>query len=324
MRGLPARTFVSLVVLLGMVVVAAPVAGATETGYRRPDVLGPGRSMDRADGRSARPRPTVETIEIDDTHEEFSAPCGFRIVAHDVGTVTVRTWQLARGGFREVSHIRIDTTLTNVETGQVVRMAANNQREYVERPRADGSIEVTEGFTGLNYRTRGRNGIVSAGSQGFTYVLEPGAVFERYVGGHDHTLGLLHTYPILCVLLGATDSDNDFLPDSGGFRSEALFGTDPHDPDSDGDGWKDGIEVANERAPLNPAHRPGRGVGDIDEDDDGLPDGLEVLAYGAEIPGPGTDPLDPDTDDDGISDLDEFVALLGGDAPPMTSAGLSA
>lgn len=42
------------------------------------------------------------------------------------------------------------------------------------------------------------------------------------------------------------DSDHDGLPD----WEEALYGTDPHNPDTDGDGTSDGAEVALGRNPL--------------------------------------------------------------------------
>ncbi len=47
----------------------------------------------------------------------------------------------------------------------------------------------------------------------------------------------------------AIDSDNDGLSDS----EEALYGTDPHNPDTDGDGYSDGVEVKSGYDPLKPA-----------------------------------------------------------------------
>jgi uncharacterized protein (TIGR03382 family) len=64
-----------------------------------------------------------------------------------------------------------------------------------------------------------------------------------------------------------------------------VFGTDPTEPDTDGDGLTDGEEVRDHATdPLDP-----------DSDDDGLSDGEEILEHG-------TDPLDADTDDGGVSD----------------------
>lgn len=52
--------------------------------------------------------------------------------------------------------------------------------------------------------------------------------------------------PLLGENSMATDSDNDALPDT----AEAIYGTDPNNPDSDGDGFKDGDEVNNGYNPM--------------------------------------------------------------------------
>ena len=76
-------------------------------------------------------------------------------------------------------------------------------------------------------------------------------------------------------------------------ETEAQIGTDPLDPDTDGDGLDDGDEVSAGTNPLNP-----------DSDGDGLSDGSEV--------GGGTDPTNGDTDGDGLGDGDE---VSGGTDP---------
>lgn len=77
------------------------------------------------------------------------------------------------------------------------------------------------------------------------------------------------------------DSDNDGLPDD----VEAKLGTDPHNPDTDGDGLADGEEVITYHTnPLKP-----------DTDEDGLSDFDEIKIWH-------TDPLNPDTDGDGFKD----------------------
>ncbi len=82
------------------------------------------------------------------------------------------------------------------------------------------------------------------------------------------------------------DSDNDGLSD----RREREIGTDPYNPDTDGDGLTDGEEVLKYNTdPLNP-----------DSDYDWLSDGAEVLKYG-------TNPLDPDTDKGGVIDGHEVL-----------------
>jgi hypothetical protein len=71
------------------------------------------------------------------------------------------------------------------------------------------------------------------------------------------------------------DQDQDGIAD----QDEVLVtGTDPQNPDSDGDGLVDGVEVSNRMNPLDP-----------DMDKDGASDGQEVDA--------GTDPLFPEQSD---------------------------
>ncbi len=52
------------------------------------------------------------------------------------------------------------------------------------------------------------------------------------------------------------DTDNDLLPD----YLEELYGCDPNNPDSDGDGYKDGDELVNSWDPANPEPSPGQPV----------------------------------------------------------------
>jgi Tol biopolymer transport system component len=101
---------------------------------------------------------------------------------------------------------------------------------------------------------------------------------------------------------GQRDDDGDGLTND----QEAQIGTDPQNPDTDGDGLGDGAEVNVYRTnPLNP-----------DSDADRLNDGSEIdigtnplnpdtdndrLIDGAESP-PCPNPLNPDTDSDGIID----------------------
>lgn len=83
------------------------------------------------------------------------------------------------------------------------------------------------------------------------------------------------------------DTDGDKLPDGDEVHK---YGTDPLKPDTDGDGLADGDEVLKYQTdPLR-----------VDTDGDGLNDGIEVLRYR-------TDPLRVDTDGDGLNDGDEAL-----------------
>ena len=103
------------------------------------------------------------------------------------------------------------------------------------------------------------------------------------------------------------DTDGDGLSDA----EEIVLGSDPLDPDTDGDGLSDGEEAVLGTDPL-----------DRDTDDDGLRDGDEIVA--------GTDPFDPDSDDDLLSDKwevsngtdphDGLDALTDGDGDGLTLA----
>jgi parallel beta-helix repeat protein len=100
------------------------------------------------------------------------------------------------------------------------------------------------------------------------------------------------------------DPDRDDLTN----EREAAIGTDPLDPDTDGDGIRDGVEVDGETgtSPLDP-----------DTDGDGLCDGSGtvegVCVDGEDRDNDGrrdpseTDPLDADTDNGGVSDGDEVL-----------------
>ena len=108
------------------------------------------------------------------------------------------------------------------------------------------------------------------------------------------------------AIIGQEDTDGDGLVNN----QEIELGTDPENPDSDGDKLLDGDEVIQRGTdPLNP-----------DTDDDGLNDGDEVilgtnpthpdsdrdgLPDGQETP-PCPDPLNPDTDRDGIIDSQDI------------------
>jgi len=95
------------------------------------------------------------------------------------------------------------------------------------------------------------------------------------------TFGLGLSY----YILGDADYDKDGLTND----RERIIGTDPNNPDTDGDGLNDGKEVEKYKTnPLKP-----------DTDDDGLNDFEEVMKLQ-------TNPLNPDSDSDGLKDGEEI------------------
>ena len=95
------------------------------------------------------------------------------------------------------------------------------------------------------------------------------------------------------------DSDADNLPD----ELEAQYGSDPLNPDFDGDGLADGDEV----------NTYGTDPTANDTDGDGLIDGEEVFTYG-------TNPQSSDADGDGLIDMEE-IFTYGTDPAAFDSDG---
>jgi outer membrane protein OmpA-like peptidoglycan-associated protein len=178
---------------------------------------------------------------------------------------------------------------------------------------------------GLAVEKDGWVGIIPAGI-GAEFILSDNVLLDFQFGG-----GLSTTYDLdgyrsgkdeiwdsyFNVGLGLTftgescssDRDGDGL----GKCEEERLGTDPNNPDTDGDGLTDGEEVLKYKTDPLKADTDGDGLSDYDEiykyktdplnrdtDGDGLSDGDEVLKYK-------TDPLKADTDGDGLSDGDEVL-----------------
>ncbi len=145
----------------------------------------------------------------------------------------------------------------------------------------------------INAVTAPANGTVTLNAAGLpVYTPNPG-----YVGPDQFTYTITDGNggeDTVTVTLIVGDRDGDGLPDD----LEEQLGTDPDDPDTDGDGINDGDEV-NGSGPLDP-FAPTDPI-DIDTDDDGISDGDEVTNSGPLGTG-ATDPNDEDTDDDGLTD----------------------
>lgn len=111
------------------------------------------------------------------------------------------------------------------------------------------------------------------------------------------TFGLGISY----YILGDADYDKDGLTND----RERILGTDPNNPDTDGDGLTDGQEVEKYKtSPLKP-----------DTDDDGLTDYEEVMKYQ-------TNPLNADSDQDGLKDGEEISRKLEPLNPDTDKDGL--
>ena len=64
----------------------------------------------------------------------------------------------------------------------------------------------------------------------------------------------------------ATQVGVDYDDDGDGLIGEATWGTDPANPDSDGDGRLDGAEVAQGHDPLDPGDYPYTGGWKVDQE----------------------------------------------------------
>ena len=104
--------------------------------------------------------------------------------------------------------------------------------------------------------------------------------------------------------LADTDMDGlrDFEEDTNGNGVVDPGETDPNNPDTDGDGLLDGIEVNGDN-PTDPL--------DPDSDDDGILDGAEDRNGNGRLDDGESDPNNEDTDDDGIRDGNEDLNRNG-------------
>jgi len=103
-------------------------------------------------------------------------------------------------------------------------------------------------------------------------------------------------------IFGSLDCDKDGLTDS----EEKRLGSDPCNPDTDGDGLTDFDEVRTFR--TNPLKQ--------DTDGDGLTDFQEIRTHT-------TDPLNPDTDNDGLQDGQEIARKTDPKNPDTDGDGLT-
>lgn len=108
------------------------------------------------------------------------------------------------------------------------------------------------------------------------------------------------------------DTDGDGLNDG---QEVKVYGTDPRNPDSDGDALVDGDEVLGVRIPGTSLYQRSSPLA-RDTDGDGLMDGEEIRTQNA-------DPLALDTDNDGLPDNEEVrIAFTRADGADSDNDGL--
>ena len=155
-------------------------------------------------------------------------------------------------------------------------------KDNVNNTIKEGSIEIAENWS-----------IQDVGFVMGVNTLEVKAELNNGTSVKDAVYILSTTYVNLETLdLDTADNDNDGLNN----HLENYYGTNSENPDSDGDGLGDEMELAILSTDPNKVDTNDNGVNDADEDADG--DGLsnsdELIA--------GTDPAIIDSDIDGLSD----------------------
>ena len=153
------------------------------------------------------------------------------------------------------------------------------------------------------------NGVVTAVSRGSvtitarnegaaaTIKIDVSTIISTVGDGIPDDWKIAHGLSITDPGVAGQDPDGDGLTNLEEFQN----GTDPNNPDTDGDGVSDGDEVHKYHTnPLSP-----------DTDGDGLPDGEEIRL--------GTNPTNPDTDGDGIPDGIEVALGLNPLVPDPTT-----
>src|SRR5262249_43150974 len=172
--------------------------------------------------------------------------------------------------------------------------------------RALGTLYIT---SNPRIATVSADGLVTAVSHGVAIITsrnEGGSgTVELSVNTPVRTVGdgipddwkIAHGFSITDPSVAGQDPDHDGLTN----LEEFQHGTDPNNPDTDGDGISDGDEVHKYHTnPLNP-----------DTDGDGMSDAEEIRL--------GTNPLNPDTDGDGIPDGIEVKLGLNPLVPDPTT-----
>ncbi|MDH3547056.1 MAG: hypothetical protein OEN22_08145, partial [Gammaproteobacteria bacterium] len=230
----------------------------------------------------------------------------------------------------------------------------------------DGISDFDEIFGGYGIRLADGTLITSPPTYSGTVILDGGnQVVETVVAnGSDDVqvvpLGSMLSIPGDVAISAGPNGIVDSVPGGDDFRSaahlviptcmpagltEAVFSTDPLNPDTDSDGIDDGAEV---ELGINP-NDPRDGSRFFDEDQDGVSDADEEDGFDAIVNGVtvrmtsdpdnadsdfdrlpdllehfiGSNPFDADTDGDGIRDFDEYKDEVGGEACLTEISGIA-
>jgi len=172
----------------------------------------------------------------------------------------------------------------------------------------DDAGPLIRGIDAIRFATLSVNGGKNSG--GFTFReidvqgVQSTGIVDADGDGMPDSFELAHTYPpSATALLPAADLEHAGAGDGLTNLEEYQKGTDPNDPDSDGDTLEDGAEVAG--AGSRPATDPAK----ADTDGDGLRDDVEThTGIFVSALDTGTNPTVSDSDGDGANDRVEVVA----------------
>jgi hypothetical protein len=159
---------------------------------------------------------------------------------------------------------------------------------------ADPNVQVAQGTPRTYFAVATLQASASAASPNqfqLLHLTDPGSTAEDR--SFDLPLSLEFQSDVATGVIQALGSAGDFDNDGVQNSTEVANGTDPGNPDTDGDGLEDGVETNT--GTFVDANDTGSDPLDPDTDGDGLSDGSEVTTTW-------TDPTDADPDGDGICD----------------------